>query len=107
WPFSCPSGPPRALHPFPTRRSSDLARKLSKSVTLCPGRRTWSPPGSTLTKRLPGATTRLTPAAFTNRTRGLRFVSTSASGPETRSEEHTSELQSPYDLVCRLLLEKK
>src|SRR5437867_6346539 len=29
----------------------------------------------------------------------------SATGP--RSEEHTSELQSPYDLVCRLLLEKK
>src|SRR5437867_10101787 len=29
-------------------------------------------------------------------------------GPEQgRSEEHTSELQSPYDLVCRLLLEKK
>src|SRR6202047_1651590 len=26
---------------------------------------------------------------------------------KTRSEEHTSELQSPYDLVCRLLLEKK
>src|SRR5438094_6616285 len=24
-----------------------------------------------------------------------------------RSEEHTYELQSPYDLVCRLLLEKK
>src|SRR6266705_7173693 len=24
-----------------------------------------------------------------------------------RSEEHTSELQSPYDLVCSLLLEKK
>src|SRR5437867_4137042 len=27
--------------------------------------------------------------------------------PVGRSEEHTSELQSPYDLVCRLLLEKK
>src|SRR5207248_9142292 len=26
---------------------------------------------------------------------------------DRRSEEHTSELQSPYDLVCRLLLEKK
>src|SRR5438094_8829506 len=26
---------------------------------------------------------------------------------DDRSEEHTSELQSPYDLVCRLLLEKK
>src|SRR5574337_241040 len=31
-----------------------------------------------------------------------------ASGPITsRSEEHTSELQSPLNLVCRLLLEKK
>src|SRR3989454_1308556 len=28
-------------------------------------------------------------------------------GPYTRSEEHTSELQSPCNLVCRLLLEKK
>src|SRR5207248_9893069 len=28
-------------------------------------------------------------------------------GIDVRSEEHTSELQSPYDLVCRLLLEKK
>src|SRR5438874_10002808 len=27
--------------------------------------------------------------------------------PEARSEEHTSELQSRRDLVCRLLLEKK
>src|SRR5690348_18159343 len=27
--------------------------------------------------------------------------------PEERSEEHTSELQSPVHLVCRLLLEKK
>src|SRR5437867_8029447 len=30
-----------------------------------------------------------------------------ASAIQARSEEHTSELQSPYDLVCRLLLEKK
>src|SRR5256885_11401948 len=28
-------------------------------------------------------------------------------GPRRRSEEHTSELQSPCNLVCRLLLEKK
>src|SRR2546426_5946127 len=28
-------------------------------------------------------------------------------GPSERSEEHTSELQSPCNLVCRLLLEKK
>src|SRR5256885_11768160 len=30
-----------------------------------------------------------------------------AGGARTRSEEHTSELQSPCNLVCRLLLEKK
>src|SRR3989454_6159045 len=28
-------------------------------------------------------------------------------GANARSEEHTSELQSPCNLVCRLLLEKK
>src|SRR5437867_5932849 len=32
---------------------------------------------------------------------------TTATVTPMRSEEHTSELQSPYDLVCRLLLEKK
>src|SRR5256885_15222940 len=34
---------------------------------------------------------------------GLRRIATAA----VRSEEHTSELQSPCNLVCRLLLEKK
>src|SRR2546430_13625433 len=32
---------------------------------------------------------------------------TAQSGPRQRSEEHTSELQSQSNLVCRLLLEKK
>src|SRR5205807_8360223 len=32
---------------------------------------------------------------------------TSGGAVEDRSEEHTSELQSPCNLVCRLLLEKK
>src|SRR6266487_2149822 len=36
---------------------------------------------------------------------GAAFTLTLADG--TRSEEHTSELQSPVHLVCRLLLEKK
>src|SRR2546426_9051087 len=37
-----------------------------------------------------------------------QFIYTSFSGNfEVRSEEHTSELQSPCNLVCRLLLEKK
>src|SRR5256885_14631327 len=42
--------------------------------------------------------------------RGPRFhdgVEAGHAGYLTRSEEHTSELQSPCNLVCRLLLEKK
>src|SRR3989454_3266357 len=38
---------------------------------------------------------------------GLQYVSaTTAPSVDSRSEEHTSELQSPCNLVCRLLLEK-
>src|SRR2546426_7151164 len=39
--------------------------------------------------------------------RGDRIAILSANRTEFRSEEHTSELQSPCNLVCRLLLEKK
>src|SRR5256885_6473953 len=38
---------------------------------------------------------------------GLDLDSFQHFSPEHRSEEHTSELQSPCNLVCRLLLEKK
>src|SRR2546426_2265558 len=34
-------------------------------------------------------------------------VGLASQSPKERSEEHTSELQSPCNLVCRLLLEKK
>src|SRR5574341_2073588 len=36
-----------------------------------------------------------------------RSTPLTATGALLRSEEHTSELQSPTNLVCRLLLEKK
>src|SRR2546426_7707951 len=36
-----------------------------------------------------------------------RKLSAEPEGMKNRSEEHTSELQSPCNLVCRLLLEKK
>src|SRR5437870_2700140 len=39
--------------------------------------------------------------------RGAPFDCLRGSGNQTRSEEHTSELQSRGHLVCRLLLEKK
>src|SRR5438105_12708440 len=38
---------------------------------------------------------------------GSSSTSYSPFGSDHRSEEHTSELQSRVDLVCRLLLEKK
>src|ERR1022692_2689166 len=43
-------------------------------------------------------------------TAGRKMPATSRNSPaprDIRSEEHTSELQSPCNLVCRLLLEKK
>src|SRR2546429_4034985 len=39
--------------------------------------------------------------------RGNDRLRTITHGPDERSEEHTSELQSRLHLVCRLLLEKK
>src|SRR5437763_6022648 len=41
-----------------------------------------------------------------NQVRAVAMTSTDGA-PGCRSEEHTSELQSPMYLVCRLLLEKK
>src|SRR5205807_5547001 len=38
---------------------------------------------------------------------GYAWGNTNWGGGNVRSEEHTSELQSPCNLVCRLLLEKK
>src|SRR5438034_8073192 len=76
----------RDLHSFPTRRSSDLA-------PINPG----------------AAAASARPAGRTPRRRH-GSASDGASVPcnrARRSEEHTSELQSHSDLVCRLLLEKK
>src|SRR5438034_6762547 len=44
------------------------------------------------------------PSSFTLKLKAVNLVPSRAG---TRSEEHTSELQSHSDLVCRLLLEKK
>src|SRR5690606_41140823 len=45
--------------------------------------------------------------ASTAHARNMPMCVAPASGPASRSEEHTSELQSRENLVCRLLLEKK
>src|SRR5207248_11472725 len=83
----------RHLHSFPTRRSSDLvvrvARPPSDGDLLGIHRVAHDEVGGRDLGR---------PA----REKAHREVERTP-----RSEEHTSELQSPYDLVCRLLLEKK
>src|SRR5947208_12435267 len=45
--------------------------------------------------------------SFVVRKKGQRIGRNPKTGKEVRSEEHTSELQLPDHLVCRLLLEKK
>src|SRR5256885_9705700 len=65
------------------------------------------PPRSTL---FPYTTLfRSTSGVYRRRHPSARRRRNSAAGPgcPPRSEEHTSELQSPCNLVCRLLLEKK
>src|SRR2546426_8706304 len=57
-----------------------------------------SPPG----KKCPSLRVRTTTSTLTVSPRR-----NSAGTRPSRSEEHTSELQSPCNLVCRLLLEKK
>src|SRR5690606_41796763 len=88
------SGAHRALHSFPTRRSSDLAQ-----------RRIGGAKGDGLESR-PIARGQLEAdmAAAADHFGEFRLV---RGEDEDRSEEHTSELQSRENLVCRLLLEKK
>src|SRR5688500_19989523 len=73
--------PPRALRSFPTRRSSDLCPACSSARRA----------------RRRALTRRVTTASTSWKSRSRRC----------RSEEHTSELQSPCNIVCRLMLEKQ
>src|SRR5206468_4797608 len=104
--FYC-SAAHRDLHSFPTRRSSDLhGRCLSRAADV--------------SGRAGGA--RLNSGLQQERTEALRLEEVTqlehrqgeglqrapaGNRHRNRSEEHTSELQSRSDLVCRLLLEKK
>src|SRR5690606_41012729 len=93
----------RDLHAFPTRRSSDLwaSRRISPpapgaaSCWLSPVTRTFAPAVSaSCWIRVRWSEVTMLPSSTTTRS-------------PARSEEHTSELQSRENLVCRLLLEKK
>src|SRR5699024_12091744 len=87
----------RSIHSFPTRRSSDLIaptcfeceQKYGKSLEYLLARHK--------DRKLVGG-----PHMYS--VGGVTYVYWIR---KDRSEEHTSELQSRFDLVCRLLLEKK
>src|SRR2546426_3984898 len=79
--------PPRStLFPYTTLfRSSNFYYAGWKNTSSAPGEECWSRAGF-----------QLTPGVWQH----VAIL-------KSRSEEHTSELQSPCNLVCRLLLEKK
>src|SRR5690348_17901640 len=62
------------------------------------------PPRSTL---FPYTTLFRSPRSCSSSPRSITIMCSPLTCPHIRSEEHTSELQSPVHLVCRLLLEKK
>src|SRR5689334_25209662 len=80
-------------------------------TTLFRSRRRWSRPSRMVSSEWgssalgqPGASARTRATVFGDK---AHTSATRRSDQRGRSEEHTSELQSQFHLVCRLLLEKK
>src|SRR5690606_41981000 len=97
----------RRLHSFPTRRSSDLfdTPAYREGDAFLFGRETRGLPGAVLDALPPEQRLRL-PMRPDNRSLNLsNAVAVVVFEAWRRSEEHTSELQSRENLVCRLLLE--
>src|SRR5207249_11732669 len=103
--LSSASGHNGDLHSFPTRRSSDLAEGM-EGRGLAKGNPSQQNAPRTLGRDgALSARARVREAA--ERDKQVRFTALLHHVYNVRSEEHTSELQSRFDLVCRLLLEKK
>src|SRR5699024_12549383 len=91
------------LHSFPTRRSSDLDIAAVAPIVVPEMKRKGFDEGHILSVTAScGAMAETVPPSIV-----LIIIGAVTSTSISRSEEHTSELQSRFDLVCRLLLEKK
>src|SRR5690242_21933159 len=90
--FILQTGIHRNLHSFPTRRSSDLFSVFIEEHDAASN--------DALEERSQHVQIRLIEIGVDVQERNRRAI-------VPRSEEHTSELQSHVNLVCRLLLEKK
>src|SRR5207249_7022369 len=98
----CVSNPGLMLFKFSSVRTSRPAPERAKIASA-----TWA-----TTRPLPRFSHGLVDAPVASAARlsfsaGVRSRRTPRDAGARRSEEHTSELQSRFDLVCRLLLEKK
>src|SRR5690606_40409994 len=91
------------LHSFPTRRSSDLIFNMFFSLAAENGKN-----GSAKVDKAAAICNATYICVFTRSSSVLISFQGSSSARYLfpRSEEHTSELQSRENLVCRLLLEK-
>src|SRR5690348_17907947 len=89
------------LHSFPTRRSSDLEPVVASESAIADAISRFYGATSTNGEELSNLMKDLA-----EEDQELELAADEAE-LDTRSEEHTSELQSPVHLVCRLLLEKK
>src|SRR5207248_10926570 len=91
-------------HSFPTRRSSDLALNAEGGPRV-----DFSPDDPACAAIMGGISLDVVEmdAASNNSVDDIRELRENVALAPMRSEEHTSELQSPYELVCPLLLEKK
>src|SRR5207249_12094101 len=90
--FFQPSPHHQDLHSFPTRRSSDLDSSFINSGLIV----SRSHPASSIIWLVLRKLAPITSVGYPNTSQIIELA---------RSEEHTSELQSRFDLVCRLLLE--
>src|SRR5699024_12723585 len=94
----------RNLHSFPTRRSSDLETPSENAQRFFTRYRKLVNSAKVVKKEIHKTIHEI------NYLRNLLQQIDTAHESDirnSRSEEHTSELQSRFDLVCRLLLEKK
>src|SRR5690606_41829972 len=100
-------GDPAASPPFPTRRSSDLARVLDRRQPEIPPHGRIPGFGDVARRQCPvdQVAFELEPQNDVERIGCLVGVYADQTALDPRSEEHTSELQSRENLVCRLLLE--
>src|SRR5690606_41027185 len=101
--FSSAPRAPRDLHSFPTRRSSDLLAAGPSTIALQPI--SVRPAQSSRRGKRLAISSPVYCATQPSESLNRRMATKCGSSP--RSEEHTSELQSRENLVCRLLLEKK